>query len=97
MNMHSLRKLCKNIFYNGWHENYHIKHKDVLVDIDNIVTKAAHLTYEKYSDKILNNFEDIKQNIYLELFYNCNRDWLKFHSELELKLYIYKVANEIIE
>lgn len=97
MNMHSLRKLCKYIFYHGWHEEYHNKFKDVLVDIDNIVTKVALITYEKYEDKILNNIEDIKQNIFLELFHKCNKDWLKFNSELEVKMYIYKVANEIIE
>lgn len=96
MDIYLLRKLCKKIFYNGWHSEYEVIFKKVLIDIDNIVTNAAQITYFDYSDKILNNIEDIKQNIYIIALNNAINDYLNFYTEEAFRQYIMKVATDLI-
>lgn len=93
MNINLLNDLAKEVYVNKCHKSF----EEILVDIDNIITRAAHHTYNKYEDKILNEIEDIKQNISIKIYMDISSVLFKFEDEEELEIYILETAEEILQ
>lgn len=93
MNINLLNDLVKEVYVNKCHKSF----EEILVDIDNIIIRAAHHTYNRYEDKILNEIEDIKQNISIKIYMDISSVLFKFENKEELEIYIFETAEEILQ
>lgn len=93
MNINLLNDLFKEVYVNKCHKSF----EEILVDIDNIIIRAAHHTYNMYEDKILNEIEDIKQNISIKIYMDISSVLFKFKNKEELEIYIFETAEEILQ
>lgn len=93
MNINLLNDLVKEVYVNKCHKSF----EEILVDIDNIIIRAAHHTYNMYEDKILNEIEDIKQNISIKIYMDISSVLFKFENKEELEIYIFETAEEILQ
>lgn len=93
MNINLLNDLVKEVYVNKCHKSF----EEILVDIDNIIERAALNTYERYDDKILNEVEDIQQNISTKIYIDFISIPFKFEDNKELEMYIYETAEEVLQ
>lgn len=93
MNISLLNDLIKEVYVNKCNKSF----EEVLVDIDNIITRAAHNTYARYEDKILNSIEDIQQNIRIRIYMDFISILFRFKDENELEVYIFETAEEVLQ
>lgn len=93
MNINLLNDLVKEVYVNKCHKSF----EEILVDIDNIIIRAAHHTYNRYEDKILNEIEDIKQNISIKIYMDISSVLFKFENKEELEIYIFETAEGILQ
>lgn len=93
MNINLLNDLIEKVYVNKCHESF----EKVLVDIYNIIEKAAHITHERYEDKILNEVEDIIQEISIKAYIDFTSISFIFENEQQVKDYILKTAMEVLE
>ena len=92
MNINLFNDLSKKVY----EHNCAVSFERILVDIDNIIKKAALNTYERYDDKILNEVEDIQQNISIAIYMDFISKSLIFKDEKDIEKYIYKTAEEVL-
>lgn len=93
MNINLINDLVKEVYVNKCHKSF----EEILVDIDNIIKKAAHHTYNRYEDKILNEIEDIQQNISIKIYMDISSILFKFENKEELERYIFETAEEVLQ
>lgn len=93
MNISLLNDLIKEVYVNKCHTSFEI----ILVDIDNIIKRAAQNTYVKYEDKILNEIEDIQQNISIKIYTDFSSILFNFEEDKELERYIFEIAEEMLQ
>lgn len=93
MNINLLNDLTKEVYVNKCHQSF----EEILVDTDNIITRAAQYTYNRYEDKILNEIEDIKQNISIKMYINISSILFNFKDMEELERYIFEIAEEVLQ
>lgn len=93
MNIILFNELVNEVYTNKCHESF----EEILVDIDNIITRAAQNTHVRYDDKILNEVEDIKQEIKIKMYIDFTSISFKFTDMEQVERYIFETAEEVLQ